>query len=228
MSNVLASINQARVQDMVGRTVQALLHNSRGEVTDFVEGVVRHIKISGNQSVLVVGNREVFPWEVATVADGPILLGSTYFTNGDVLVDVEIRGDRAFLVFQSTQMVEEEIDGVMVEREEQVTTRIHIERINYAMEALQFIDQFIEHSIVSGIVQDITIRNAVPFLNVRTELADGEYEMHEVSFMAYMADRLAARNAANNTNNNANNNTNNNTNAADDDDDTPQSDGDTP
>jgi flagellar basal-body rod modification protein FlgD len=184
MNNVLSSINQARVQDMVGRTVQALVHNSRGEVTDFVEGVVDYVKISGNQSVLVIGNREVFPWEVATVSNGPILLGTTNFTNGDTLTGVEIRGTRAYLVFQND-----------TDDEALRTVRVHVERVNYAMEAIQFINQYIQHVNVAGTVQSVTIRNGIPFLNVRTEAADGTYTMHEVNYRQYLADRIAARNA---------------------------------
>ena len=132
--------------------------------------------ISGNQSVLVVGNREIFPWEIATVGDGPILIGTTYFTNGPALREVEIRGNRAYLVFDND-------------------VRIHVERINYAMEAIQFVGRYIQHTNVSGVVQNITIRNGVPFMNVRQEHADGTYTMHEVSYLQYLADRVAARNA---------------------------------
>jgi len=178
MNNVLTSINQARIQDMVGRYVQALLHNAAGEVTDFVEGKVDYIKISGNQSVLVVGNREVFPWEIASVSNGPILIGTTHFTNGNYLREVEIRGSRAFLIFD---------DGV----------RVPIERINYAMEALQFVDRYVQYTNMSGMVRSITIRNGVPFFNVESEgvNADGETIWYEIPYLDYLAARVAARNA---------------------------------
>ncbi|MCL2604361.1 MAG: hypothetical protein FWD90_07775 [Defluviitaleaceae bacterium] len=176
INNVLQAVNQTRIQDMVGRTIQALLHNAQGDVTDFVEGKVNYIKISGNQSVLVVGNREVFPWEVASVADGPILIGSQLFTNGDRLAGVDIHNSRAYLVFQNG-------------------TREFVERINYAMEAIQFVDRTIQHVNISGVVQDITIRNGVPFFNVRSEDEDGNVTMHEVSYLMYLADRVARNNA---------------------------------
>jgi flagellar basal-body rod modification protein FlgD len=175
VNNVLSAVNQARVQDMVGRTIQALLHNAQGDVTDFVEGIVDYIKISGNQSVLVVGNREVFPWEVASVANGPILIGSQLFTNGDRLTDVEIRNNRAYLVFENG-------------------TRVHVERINYAMEAIQFVNQFINHGLINGVVQDITIRDGLAFMNVRVDNPDGTYTMEEISYRVFLADRIAARN----------------------------------
>jgi hypothetical protein len=175
INNVLNAVNQARIQDLVGRTVQALIHNAQGEVTDFVEGVVDYIKLSGNQSVLVIGNREVFPWEIATVGDGPIIIGSTLFTNGDRLAEVEIRNGRAYLLFQ---------DG----------TRVHVERINYAMEAVQFVNRFIQHGQVSGFVQSVTIRNSIPFFNVRVEHQDGTYTMEEVNYLIYLADRIARNN----------------------------------
>ncbi|MCL2204769.1 MAG: hypothetical protein FWB88_12615 [Defluviitaleaceae bacterium] len=172
MNNVLNAVNQARIQDMVGRTIQALLHNAQGEVTDFVEGVVNYIKISGNQSVLVVGNREVFPWEVASIGDGDILLNSTYFTNGDRLVGVDIRNGQAYLLFQ---------DG----------GREHIERINYAMEAIKYVGRFIEHGPhISGVVESVTIRNSVPFLNVLVRNDDGDYTLYDVSYLLFLADRI--------------------------------------
>ncbi|MCL2499229.1 MAG: hypothetical protein FWE90_02715 [Defluviitaleaceae bacterium] len=175
INSVLNAVNQSRVQDMVGRTVQALVHNAQGDVTDFVEGRVNYIKISGNQSVLVIGNREVFPWEVASISDGPILIGSQVFTNGDKLADVEIQNNRAYLVFANG-------------------TREFVERINYAMEAIKYVDQFIQHIDVSGVVEDITIRNGVPFFNVLMENADGTSERREVSYLVFLADRVAGNN----------------------------------
>jgi hypothetical protein len=180
VNTVLNAVNQARIQDMVGRTVQALLHNAQGDVTDFVEGVVNYIKISGTQSVLVIGNREVFPWEVASVADGPILIGSTMFTNGDRLASVDIRNNRAYLVFANGN-------------------REHVERINYAMEAIQYVNRHIEHGPVTGTVRDVTIRNGVPFFNVRVPKGqDGEYEIQEISYLVYLADRVTSSNSSNN------------------------------
>jgi len=199
MNNVLNAVNQARIQDMVGRYVQALLHNSHGDVTDFVEGRVDYIKISGNQSVLVIGNREVFPWEVASVGAGPMLLGTSHFTNGDQLVDVEIRNGRAYLIFQNADNTQ---------------SRVHVERINYAMEAIQYVGRFIQHGQVSGVVESVTLRNSVPFFNVRSEGENGAVTMHEVSYLIYLADRVSRQNqpaTGNNTNSNANNNTGNDT-----------------
>ncbi|MCL2188151.1 MAG: hypothetical protein FWC16_10275 [Defluviitaleaceae bacterium] len=195
VNEVLSAVNQARIQDMVGRTIQALIHNAQGEVTDFVEGVVDYVKISGNQSILVVGNREVFPWEVATVGNDYILLNSTYFTNGDRLARVDIRNNRAFLVFANANGEE---------------VSVEVERINYAMEALQFVGRFIQDGPVAGDVVSVTIRNGVPFFNVRMENEDGTYEMGEIAYLQYLAARVARQGGGNSSSNNTNNNTNNN------------------
>jgi flagellar basal-body rod modification protein FlgD len=174
---IMEMVHQNRVQDLVGMYVQALLHNFQtGEVTDFIEGRVDYIKISGNQSVLVVGNREVFPSEIATVSNGPILMGATGFTNGTEITNVVINNGRAYVVFDNS--------GV----------EIRVERINYLMEALKYIEQEITHGGISGTVRDITIRNGIPFFNVRVpEVVDGtatgNYTMQEINYVLYRRDR---------------------------------------
>ena len=174
LDDLFALVNHNRIQDLVGRYIQALLHGADGQITEFVEGQVDYVKISGRNAVLVVGNREVFPGEVASIAAGPILIGATAFTNGDRLTRVDIRNGRAYLIF----------DG---------DTRVHIERINYAMEALKYMGQQITHGSISGTVRDITIRESVPFFNVRVPGAnEGEYTIEEVSYLLYLADRLAS------------------------------------
>jgi len=166
---IFEHVHHARFQDLVGRYVQALLVNSDGDVTEFVEGQVDHVKFAGAQAILVIGNREVFPREVTTVGNGPMLLGATYFTHGNAITNVDIRNGRAYLIFDND-------------------VRVHITRINYAMEVLQYVGQEITHGSITGTVESITIRGGAPFFNVR----DDEGELREINYLLYLADRIGS------------------------------------
>jgi len=164
--DIFASLHGQRATDLIGRYIQAITTN--GDNANFVEGKVDSVKIAGSQAVLVVGNREVFMHEVFSVASEMQLIGSEDFTHGNELTAVEIRNNRAYLIFDNNQ-----------------AARVHVQRINHATEALVYVGNFINDSGVAGTVESITIRGGIPFLNVRT--ADGELE--QIDFLNYLVNR---------------------------------------
>ncbi|MCL2707488.1 MAG: hypothetical protein FWF03_00060 [Defluviitaleaceae bacterium] len=168
LNEIYESVNNTRNQGYVGKYVQALLIDSKGNVTDYVEGVVDYVKQNGKQSVLVVGNKEVFPSEVTAVSDKPLLLGKsvnvqiteggqTTLLENAVITGVIIRDNKAYLQFGSQSVA--------------------IDKINYVMEALACVGFSVNLNGVSGTVESVTIKYGIPYLNVGDK---------ELSYLEYL------------------------------------------
>jgi flagellar basal-body rod modification protein FlgD len=167
LNEIFSVVNGQRAADLIGRYIQAITVN--GDYLGFVEGRVDSVKLHGTQAILVVGNREVFPHEVSSVSTGPLLLGSTAFTNGGTLTGVDIRGNRAYLVF----------DGG--------ATRVRIQRINQATEAVAYVGNWVS-DVHRGYVQSVTITGGIPFLNLYTQREGGE-RVGQINFLEYLVNR---------------------------------------
>ena len=175
-------MNMQRAQAMVGQYIQAVIQND--DRLEFIEGKVTAVKLDGmSRAVLMVGTREVFPHEVTSVSDRPLLIGSTRFTHGGpptgdgphdqwtfgAIIGVEIEGtDRAFLRFENG-------------------ARYRIDRINQATEAIQFVGSPIRYGGVSGIVRSVTLIGAIPFLNVYNT---SNVRVGQIDMIAYKAARI--------------------------------------
>ena len=168
LNEIYAAVANARNQGYVGKYIQALLMDKDGNVIDFVEGKVDYVKQNGAVSVLVVGNKEVFPNEVASVSERPLLLGTKVNVlvteNGTnkliedaIINNVTIKGGKAFL----------EIEGHSVP----------IEKINYVMEAAACVGNHIDFNGVRGTVDSVTVKYGIPYLNV------GEMEVSYVDYL---------------------------------------------
>ena len=180
---IFNQVQGTRVQDMIGRYVQAVTVN--GQRLEFIEGRVDSVKLNGHQAILVIGNREVFFNEVSSVADNMRLIGSEAFTHGDYVTGVDIvrngNTTRAYLLFNND-------------------SRINIQNITLATDAINFVGLPFRDGAISGQVENIEIRSGIPFLNVRQE----NDEIRQVNFADYLARRSG--NATNNNNNSTNNN----------------------
>ena len=169
---IFNQVQGTRVQDMIGRYVQAVTVNGpqNAQRLEFIEGRVDSVKLNGHQAILVIGNREVFFNEVSSVADNMRLIGSEAFTHGDYVTGVDIvrsgTTTRAYLLFNND-------------------SRIHINNITLATDSLNFVGLPFRDGPVSGIVEDVQIRSGVPFLNVRRENGD----ISQVNFADYLARR---------------------------------------
>ena len=194
---ILQHVTGQRAQDTVGRYVQAIVAGGEGQPPIFIEGRVDHVRFASNgQAILSVGTHEIFfPQDVASVSDRRLLISPVgpdgtpivgLFTHGNVVTGVELShvnegGQQttvAYLVFDGGQ------------------SRVRINLINLATDAIGFVGRPISHGGVSGTVRDITIRGGIPFLNVYD--ADGE-RVGQVDF----ADFLSVRSGQSNSNNNS-------------------------
>ena len=177
LNSIFEGVTNARDMNFVGRHIQALIMDGE-KVVDYVEGKVDYVKFNGGQAVLVVGEKEVFPAEVASVADSPLLLGKeiiapvkvqvetdgtdkkeevTEFKNV-VVTGVEIINNKAYLRVASPGGA----DGVITPLDD----KIPIDKINYAVEALQYVGRNISFSTYNGAVTSVTVRNGIPYFNV--------------------------------------------------------------
>jgi len=152
--------------NLVGKTVQALLLDKDGKPTDFVEGVVEFVRFSGEIPVLVVGDKDVFPQEVLSVADENMLLGKTVsamtLVNGvyqkiQAPIDsVKIRGEDAYLVMNGHEILIDKIDKVS--------------------EAIRWIGRSVSYTDISGTVDGVLVKNKTVYLTV----GDKEVEFDNV------------------------------------------------
>ena len=182
---IFQHILSQEANNLIGRFVQAITIN--GDRQEFVEGRVSQVRMNPQtgQIILtvenaVLGNRDVFRHEVTSVAGGHLLLGLSGFVynNQPVTIQrIDIVSNRAYLVFSNGQ-------------------RQHIERINYATEALAFVNREISHAGVRGTVGSIFIQSGVPHFNVYD--SDGE-RVGTISYLNYLAERMGVAPPGSNT-----------------------------
>jgi len=142
--------------DLVGRTIQAITFNSAGEADGFVEGKVEYIRFTGSTPILVVGDKEVFPQEVVSVAEENMLIGKT------VKAQVVIDG-----VYQ---IIEAEIDGVRINKDTAYIQlgghEAQIDKIDKITEAIRWIGRAIKHTDVNGIADGVLVKSGIIYLTV--------------------------------------------------------------
>ena len=147
---IFQHILSQEANNLIGRYIQAIAIH--GERQEFIEGRVTQARMNPQtgQIILTVGNRDVFRHEVTGVAGTNLLLnvpGFVYNNQAVTVANVDIVANRAYLVFNNG-------------------SRQHIERINYATEALTFMNREIAHAGVQGTVGSIFIRSGVPHFNI--------------------------------------------------------------
>jgi hypothetical protein len=142
-----------------------------GDVTEYVEGVVdyvKHVTVDGKtMSILVVGDKEVLPQEVASVSNDPFLIGRQLSIGGTMrtINGVNIVAGKAQLTFAGGG------------------SAVPIDKINYVMEALVFVGREMNHRDISGTVKSVGISAAgIPVFNI--ELANGE--TRQVDYLDYL------------------------------------------
>jgi flagellar basal-body rod modification protein FlgD len=159
---IYSDVTNTRAQGMVGKYVQALVVDDKGNVTDYVEGVVDYVKFVDSKTILMVGNKEVFPGEVSSVSDSPLLVGRKI--SEDVYISgITVKDNKATVHFDNGDSAE-------------------LKSIGHLMGAVSYLDRSIEHEIMSGDVIGITIKDGAPYFQVQT----GENEVNELSYLTFM------------------------------------------
>jgi flagellar basal-body rod modification protein FlgD len=154
LNDILDYVSGSRDQSYVGKYIQALQLED-GKVTGYVEGVVDYIKYVGKQAILVVGDKDVYPDEVWSIAPGD----STFLYGKKILDDETLRT----------------INGVKITNEKASLTfadggkDIPISTINSVMEALYYVGREITHrSYPAGVVQAVSVSDSgIPVFHVK-------------------------------------------------------------
>ena len=167
LQGILDGVANARDIGLIGRYVQAIVADSDGNPTAFIEGPVEFVRFTGGQAVLMVNGREVFADEVFSVSDRSMVLGqsissTTLTATGATTVqgtirDISINGNtgRAYVNF---------VEG----------GNAHIRRIDNLVEALQFIGRHVTHPTYdfAGMVDAVSLTNGYVNLHVGNNTMD--------------------------------------------------------
>ncbi|MBR1443983.1 MAG: hypothetical protein IJ583_10690, partial [Firmicutes bacterium] len=162
-SNISKNMVVDQALGLIGKCVQAFTLDEEGNVTGFTEGKVGYVKFDGETPVLNINGTDVNTYEVISVSDDMMLKGKTIgYDNGEETLygevkDVEISGDNVYL----------NIDGESVQ----------IVDISSMMNALSLIGEDVSYGGISGTVESIVIRNALPYLMT----ANGEINYKDVN-----------------------------------------------
>lgn len=158
--------------NMIGKVVQAIIMGADLEPAGFVEGKVDYVKFAANGgTVLVIGDKEIFPSEVVSVGQQNMLMGK--------MIDIELENEEGLYAFEKHPVTD------VIIRDEKAYLKVAgqellVEKINYATDALTFVGKEITYMGITGIVTGIVMRDGVPYFRL------GEKEgINEVSYKLY-------------------------------------------
>jgi len=173
VNTISTNVANSQSFNMIGKVIQAITMNADLEPSGFVEGIVNHVKFASNGgTILVVGDKEIFPSEVVSVGAEKMLIGKD--------LDVEVRNEGGLF-----ELVKYPVTDVVIRNEKAYLKvagqEILIEKINYATDALSFVGKQITYSGLTGKVTGIVVRNGEPYFRLG-ELTEG---INEISYKLY-------------------------------------------
>ena len=74
MRSIQSNIATSQSLGLIGKYIQSVVYEN-GNPVGYIEGKVDHVKFENGSPVFVVGNKDVYPADVAGVSDTPMLLG---------------------------------------------------------------------------------------------------------------------------------------------------------
>jgi len=153
--------------NMIGKVIQAITINAEMEPSGFVEGKVDFVKFASNGgTILVIGDKEVFPSEVVQVGNENMLIGRMLY--------VDLPNEDS----DGTSLTLNPVTGVVIRNGRAYVQAggrdHHIERINHITDALTFAPNGDNEgrevrcpiSGVTGNVTGIVIRDGEPFFRL--------------------------------------------------------------
>ncbi len=148
---------------LMGRYVQALLLDEKGNAKEFVEGKVDYVKYTGSTPILVVGDKEIYAYEVTSVADEKLLLDKkitvsekdadgnyTDVVENGTISGVNVKEGKAYLVIGGKDYL--------------------INKINYASEAIRLVGKEVSYKDTTGVASAAVLRDGNVYLKVGEEL----------------------------------------------------------
>jgi flagellar basal-body rod modification protein FlgD len=146
LDNINSNIASSQALALIGKNIQAVMTDSAGNITKFVEGTVDYVKISNGRTILMVNNLEIFAEEVLLVSDERKLVGKTAtavdqegneITGG--ISGIDIIGNKPYLVIDSQ--------------------RFAINVISEVTEGLNLVGRNVDTSVIKGIITDMVLKD---------------------------------------------------------------------
>jgi len=150
MKSIQSNIATSQSLGLIGKYIQSVVYEN-GQPVDYIEGKVDYVKFENGSPVFVVGNKDVYPADVAGVADAKMLIGRKVTTDA---------------------FGEEEITGVSFIQGKPVINAggsINLDDLSHLTDALRNVGQNITYGQVSGAVSGIKIDNGKVYFMVGTE-----------------------------------------------------------
>lgn len=167
-SNAIQETSQAL--KLVGKTIQSLIVLQDGSDVkyEYIEGKVDRVKRVDGRTLLVVGNKEIYPDEVSTVSDEPILLGKTakaYNADGELVTgtidDVIVKRVKSSAEDAEEATYENKLYAVISGEE------YYIQNIADISTALTNVGKQVSASGITGTVDSVIIRGGEILLEVK-------------------------------------------------------------
>jgi hypothetical protein len=164
LQGILDGVADARDISLIGRYVQAVTFDERGNASGFVEGKVEFVRFVEGQAVLMVNNQEIFSHEIMSVSDGPMVIGrnirAQFFVQGEVMMQnvegviqgIGVNNNRAYVVLRTADGVE----------------NLPVDSINHLVEGLQFVGRNVTHPLhdFNGRVSGVILRNRAVYMYI--------------------------------------------------------------
>ena len=163
LSYILDGVANSRDLGLVGRFVQAIVMDSEGRPSEFIEGPVDFVRFVGGQTILMVNGRELFADEVFSVSNARMVVGAqvngAWLDNGNLITTSGTI--EAIRILNNIAFVDVRNSGGGVDS-------VRIERIDQLMEALSFVGRHVTHNVANfeGQVQSVAIRNGQVYLEL--------------------------------------------------------------
>ena len=149
MKSIQSNIATSQSLGLIGKYIQSVVYEN-GKPVDYIEGKVDHVKFDNGSPIFVVGNKDVYPADVAGVSDTNMILGRKV----------------------TTELGEHEITNVTFVLGKPVITaggNINLDDLNHLTQALRHQGENITYGKVSGLVNGIEITGGKVYFMVGAE-----------------------------------------------------------
>ncbi len=158
ITNLNTNMSTSQSFNLIGKVVQAITVDATFNATGFVEGKVDYVKFDAKGgTILVVGDKEIFPKEVVSVGENNMLIGRE--------INAVVKDSTGNMV-----TITKPVEGINIKDGKAYLQmggyEAEIEKINYATDALALVGKTISYSGVRGAVESVTIREGKPYMNI--------------------------------------------------------------
>lgn len=159
--------------NLVGKTIQAIITDSDGNSTEFVEGEVDYVKFENGTAILSVNGKDIYAGEVLSISENNMLIGKDvnykeYNEETDTYSTVsgEIQG----IIFKDNKPYAE------IKLSDGTTENVEVTYINHITESLNYVGDTISYNDNKYKVDGVTIYDGDVYLvSGETEIPFSEF-----------------------------------------------------